>query len=398
MISALADDRRGAARRARRGIDPALAQQLLDAAVDCALFLLTELRDERGRLLRSYNDGRAKIGAYLEDHAFLLEALLVLFETTCEERWFDSGDDAGRRADRALRGCRARRLLLDRRRPRAADRAAQGSRGLADPRRRLQRRDRACCAWRSSPATSATSATPCPCCACCTRSRRAIRRRSGTCCRSCTGTSPPRGRSPARSRPRAVSAGWRGANERRRPAGGGPPAEHTARSRAGRRPARSRPSPSVRRRPLRHPRRALCALLRNAAVHHRPDRHRRALDRPQRARADAHDRLGQVSVHRVEPPVLAAGRIRAPLILLAQTRQADRDHVRDELLQAHRRPRPSASTLSRPVRQTLTRTSASPSSTHSCSRRTPTSPARCELTKQVHATICRATRHAASGA
>ncbi|HEX8714381.1 MAG TPA: thioredoxin domain-containing protein, partial [Solirubrobacteraceae bacterium] len=46
-------------------------------------------RDERGRLLRSYNDGRATLDAYLEDHAFLLEAMLVLFEASCEERWFE---------------------------------------------------------------------------------------------------------------------------------------------------------------------------------------------------------------------------------------------------------------------------------------------------------------------
>jgi uncharacterized protein len=60
----------------------------LDAAIGCAQFLLGEMRDPQGRLLRTYNDGQARIGAYLEDHAFLLEALLVLFEATCEERWF----------------------------------------------------------------------------------------------------------------------------------------------------------------------------------------------------------------------------------------------------------------------------------------------------------------------
>jgi uncharacterized protein YyaL (SSP411 family) len=88
MISALADTGAELRDRPVEGVDPVLAQKLLDAAIDCALFLLCDLRDERGRLLRSYNDGQAKIGAYLEDHAFLLEALLVLFETTCEERWF----------------------------------------------------------------------------------------------------------------------------------------------------------------------------------------------------------------------------------------------------------------------------------------------------------------------
>jgi uncharacterized protein YyaL (SSP411 family) len=60
----------------------------LDAAVTCAEFLQNQMRDDRGRLLRTYNDGRAKIDAYLEDHAFLLEALIALFEATCDERWF----------------------------------------------------------------------------------------------------------------------------------------------------------------------------------------------------------------------------------------------------------------------------------------------------------------------
>jgi uncharacterized protein YyaL (SSP411 family) len=89
MICALAET--GAALREQpvEGTDPALAERLLDAARACAEFILRDLRDERGRLLRSYNDGTAKIDAYLEDHAFLLEALIVLFETTCEERWFE---------------------------------------------------------------------------------------------------------------------------------------------------------------------------------------------------------------------------------------------------------------------------------------------------------------------
>jgi uncharacterized protein YyaL (SSP411 family) len=59
----------------------------LDAAVACAEFLQSDMRDPRGHLLRTYNHGRAKIGAYLEDHAFLLEALIALFEATCDERW-----------------------------------------------------------------------------------------------------------------------------------------------------------------------------------------------------------------------------------------------------------------------------------------------------------------------
>ena len=89
MICALAET--GAALRDDPvvGVEEALGEQLLGAAATCAEFILRDLRDEQGRLLRSYNDGRAKLTAYLEDHAFLLEALLVLFETTCEERWFE---------------------------------------------------------------------------------------------------------------------------------------------------------------------------------------------------------------------------------------------------------------------------------------------------------------------
>jgi len=60
----------------------------LDAARSCAAFLLEQLRDEQGNLLRTYKDGRAHLNAFLEDHAFLLEALLVLYEATFEERWF----------------------------------------------------------------------------------------------------------------------------------------------------------------------------------------------------------------------------------------------------------------------------------------------------------------------
>jgi uncharacterized protein len=59
-----------------------------DAAVAAAEFVLRDLRDADGRLLRSYNQGRAHLNAYLEDHAFLLEALLTLYEATFDPRWF----------------------------------------------------------------------------------------------------------------------------------------------------------------------------------------------------------------------------------------------------------------------------------------------------------------------
>jgi hypothetical protein len=63
--------------------------EYLDAARSCAEFVLGTLRDPAGRLLRTYRDGEARLNAYLEDHAFLLEALLTLYEASFERRWYE---------------------------------------------------------------------------------------------------------------------------------------------------------------------------------------------------------------------------------------------------------------------------------------------------------------------
>jgi uncharacterized protein YyaL (SSP411 family) len=63
-------------------------EDYLDAARGCAEFVLRDLRDADGHLLRTYKDGKGRLNAYLEDHAFLLEALLTIYEATFERRWF----------------------------------------------------------------------------------------------------------------------------------------------------------------------------------------------------------------------------------------------------------------------------------------------------------------------
>jgi uncharacterized protein len=60
----------------------------LEAGVAAADFVWERMRDDHGRLLRSFGDGRAGPPGYLEDHAFMLEALLALYEATFEERYF----------------------------------------------------------------------------------------------------------------------------------------------------------------------------------------------------------------------------------------------------------------------------------------------------------------------
>ncbi len=56
----------------------------LAAARECAEFIWRGMRTPEGRLLRTYNREQARLNAYLEDHAYLLEALLALYEATFE--------------------------------------------------------------------------------------------------------------------------------------------------------------------------------------------------------------------------------------------------------------------------------------------------------------------------
>jgi hypothetical protein len=74
-------------------------RDLIDIAVRAAEFAESELRGEDGRLRRSWKDGRARLNAYLEDHAFLLEGLLALYEATFDPRWYHA---ARRTADEIL--------------------------------------------------------------------------------------------------------------------------------------------------------------------------------------------------------------------------------------------------------------------------------------------------------
>ena len=62
----------------------------LDAARAAARFVLDSMRDADGRLLRTWKEGARPIAAYLEDHAYLADALLVLYESTFEPEWFEA--------------------------------------------------------------------------------------------------------------------------------------------------------------------------------------------------------------------------------------------------------------------------------------------------------------------
>ena len=139
MIAALADaGRRARPRRLpRRRRSPAPSSSGRD------------LRDDDGRLLRTYKDGEARLAAYLEDYAYLVEALLTLYEATFEVRWFDAARETADLMIELLRRPRARRLLHHGPRPRAPDRPPQGRRRPPDPVGQLLRRLRAAAARRA---------------------------------------------------------------------------------------------------------------------------------------------------------------------------------------------------------------------------------------------------------
>jgi uncharacterized protein YyaL (SSP411 family) len=55
-------------------------------AAKAADFVLTELRDEDGRLLKRYRQGDSGLTAHIEDYAFMIRGLLDLYETNFEVR------------------------------------------------------------------------------------------------------------------------------------------------------------------------------------------------------------------------------------------------------------------------------------------------------------------------
>ena len=57
------------------------------AAQAAAEFILNHLRNEDGRLLRTYAGGQAKLNAYLDDYAFFVDGLLALHRATGDNKW-----------------------------------------------------------------------------------------------------------------------------------------------------------------------------------------------------------------------------------------------------------------------------------------------------------------------
>lgn len=68
----------------------------LEAAKEAARFVLQEMRKE-GHLFRVFKDRRCHTRGYSEDYAFLIQALLDLYEATFEIDWLEEADDLNER-------------------------------------------------------------------------------------------------------------------------------------------------------------------------------------------------------------------------------------------------------------------------------------------------------------
>ncbi len=64
----------------------------VEAAARAADFVLSNLRTAEGRLLRTYGASRARLNAYLDDYAFLVDALIALHRATGDSRWLLEAD------------------------------------------------------------------------------------------------------------------------------------------------------------------------------------------------------------------------------------------------------------------------------------------------------------------
>ena len=64
--------------------------EYLRAAEKAATFILSRLRDDNGRLLRTYRAQVAKVPAYLDDFSFLIEGLLALHAASGDDKWLNA--------------------------------------------------------------------------------------------------------------------------------------------------------------------------------------------------------------------------------------------------------------------------------------------------------------------
>jgi hypothetical protein len=64
--------------------------RFLNAARRAVEFILREMVDDQNRLWHTWRGGRAHLMAYLDDYAYLANALITLYESSFDEKWIDA--------------------------------------------------------------------------------------------------------------------------------------------------------------------------------------------------------------------------------------------------------------------------------------------------------------------
>ncbi|MEZ5195544.1 MAG: thioredoxin domain-containing protein [Bacteroidales bacterium] len=62
-------------------------KEFLNTAITNAEFLLQKVRKPYGGIYHNYKNGKATINGFLEDYAFVMEAMISLYQATCNEKW-----------------------------------------------------------------------------------------------------------------------------------------------------------------------------------------------------------------------------------------------------------------------------------------------------------------------
>jgi uncharacterized protein YyaL (SSP411 family) len=69
----------------------------IERASKAARFLLENVRDKDGRLYRTYSAGEARLNAYVDDYANLVDGLLALYRATDDPQWLQLADELTRK-------------------------------------------------------------------------------------------------------------------------------------------------------------------------------------------------------------------------------------------------------------------------------------------------------------
>ena len=64
--------------------------KFLVAAIKNAEFILSKMMNEDGRLSRNYKNGKSTINAFLDDYSYTVEAFILLYEITFDEKWINA--------------------------------------------------------------------------------------------------------------------------------------------------------------------------------------------------------------------------------------------------------------------------------------------------------------------